>query len=190
MLHRNTQRPASTRSRCKRSSRSHRVSRPIILSKYKSQALPSSKILLPSVPQPTVYISAIQTETLNKAVRAFYEASHRRSLRKSELVTVETCSSVATSDTAQKNPLIYLPTEDPDDTTEHFCKCKEPYRNGELMFKCEGFCGDWYHPKCVNMSSLEIERQSQSAERWYCPTCRYKASEVMLSCGSFHSKKF
>ena len=50
------------------------------------------------------------------------------------------------------------------------------------MFKCEGFCGNWYHPYCLKMKNEEIDRQKNTNVRWYCPKCIKKAMEVMNEC--------
>jgi hypothetical protein len=67
--------------------------------------------------------------------------------------------------------------------SEAYCNCKKPYVAGELMFKCEGFCGNWYHPECLKMKTEEVERQKNSNVRWYCPECIWRAKEVMNGCG-------
>lgn len=65
---------------------------------------------------------------------------------------------------------------------ESYCNCNQPYSPGELMFKCEGFCGNWYHPHCLKMKVEEVEKQKNSSMRWYCPKCVNKAVEVMIEC--------
>lgn len=41
---------------------------------------------------------------------------------------------------------------------EKYCVCELPYSDGELMFKCEGFCINWYHPRCIGLQASEIEK--------------------------------
>jgi hypothetical protein len=82
-------------------------------------------------------------------------------------------------------PIIPAPVQEQtdafEDEEEVFCNCCLPYKAGELMFKCEGFCGNWYHPACVGIISAEIERQKNTTERWYCPDCLKEAYDIMVT---------
>ncbi|GBG76489.1 hypothetical protein CBR_g22237 [Chara braunii] len=47
-----------------------------------------------------------------------------------------------------------------------YCKCEMPYNPDVLMVQCEG-CRDWFHAKCMGLSTEEIKK----IERFFCPDC-------------------
>ena len=157
--------------------------KPTELYKYKSRVFSTLKSS-DKDPEPTVRISAVCLDRMHKVMRAFYEAANKRNSKRPDRAAQTQKETISTQDVEDKKPLSSYSEEDCEELGERFCMCNEPYKAGELMFKCEGFCGDWYHPRCVNMSYSETERQRNSNERWYCPKCRDKASEVMHACGT------
>lgn len=161
--------------------------KPIILYKYKSQ-VPRGACNGSSDPAPTKYISAVKIDTLSKPLRAYYEAASKRNTIRPDKLAPALKDSHSQPQVEESKDLPVASEEECENRVEYYCLCKEPYQNGDLMFKCEGFCGDWYHPRCVKMSNVETERQSNSKERWYCPLCRDKASEVMMICGGFRKE--
>ena len=112
---------------------------------------------------------AYDISNLSKTMRAYLEVSDsERNFRKISI------------DRSYSKQEIEVETEIKE--TESYCNCNQPYIQGELMFKCEGFCGNWYHPHCLKMKNEEIDRQKNSNVRWYCPKCIKKAMEVMNEC--------
>ncbi|XP_024385626.1 chromatin remodeling protein EBS isoform X1 [Physcomitrium patens] len=47
-----------------------------------------------------------------------------------------------------------------------YCKCEMPYNPDDLMVQCEN-CKDWFHPKCVMLSSEDIK----NVKNFHCPDC-------------------
>jgi hypothetical protein len=166
------------------------------LSKYKAALLPLM-LSLAKEPVGTCHVSAVSLGKLSKTIRAYYEVSSKKnSFRPDKLApfnsTHEAKDTLKIVDKKPDLPTKPAPTEELtgglDDEEEVFCNCSLPYRQGELMFKCEGFCDNWFHPGCVGMLAAEIERQKNTSERWYCPDCLNQAYDIMINCGT-HKKE-
>lgn len=67
-------------------------------------------------------------------------------------------------------------------TEEGVCVCRKAYLKSDLMFKCEGYCAQWYHPRCLGMQEDEIERHCRTRERWYCHHCFSLANSLLKCC--------
>ena len=52
-----------------------------------------------------------------------------------------------------------------------YCVCQSIYKDGELMFYCEGGCDNWYHPKCVGIGEDEAKKMVNPNEKWICSRC-------------------
>lgn len=52
-----------------------------------------------------------------------------------------------------------------------YCICKKPYKEGELMIKCDyEFCEGWFHLECVGFKDKTQEEINKI--KWYCSeTC-------------------
>lgn len=63
-----------------------------------------------------------------------------------------------------------------DEEVPVYCLCDLPFNPDIHMVKCNG-CGEWYHPRCLNLKDAEVEA-IDAGEEWTCPTCldRDKAS--------------
>lgn len=123
----------------------------------------------------TEVICAVDVNKLSKTDRAYHDAinrvsvlpdSHIRSSREPDLSVL-------------KEPVQSAPCE-----AGRFCICERPYMHGELMFKCEGYCANWYHPKCLGMQESEVEKHCKKEERWYCAECYQRAYSLVLSCST------
>ncbi|CDW88241.1 set1 complex component spp1 [Stylonychia lemnae] len=53
-----------------------------------------------------------------------------------------------------------------------YCICQQEYKNGNLMFQCEGPCEGWYHPHCMNLPPERVEELKNSKEPWICDFCQ------------------
>ena len=116
--------------------------------------------------------TAYEDASMSLTVKAFLEASNRKKLTWIPQTPVKKAHQEEySSEKEQSEENVY-------------CDCKRPYCPGELMFKCEGFCEGWYHPECLKMKPEEVERQTSSNERWYCPTCIYQAQMIVLNTNS------
>lgn len=147
----------------------HKVTKAIPLNKYRIKRpvrimsdWPSTKINNPSTP--------FDLSEASKTVRAYLEVNSRYYKRLNRIPS------------KANNIALDFMYENPEIDSESYCNCNQPYLLGELMFKCEGFCGNWYHPQCLKMKVEEIERQKNSSVRWYCPKCINRAKEVMMEC--------
>lgn len=59
-----------------------------------------------------------------------------------------------------------------DSEKETYCICNQEYIDGEFMLKCDGPCGDWFHPKCLNLTPEQeaIYREVEDSP-FYCHAC-------------------
>ncbi|XP_076929298.1 chromatin remodeling protein SHL-like [Bidens hawaiensis] len=55
-----------------------------------------------------------------------------------------------------------------------YCKCNMPYNPDELMVQCDG-CIDWFHPRCIGMSSAEAKH----TDHFLCETCLTEEQELL-----------
>ncbi|CAG9310431.1 unnamed protein product [Blepharisma stoltei] len=159
----------------------HVKGKPQILYKYKSSA--QKNILQKELSPETFYIKSIDYKTLSKSLQAYLEISHKKnSIRPDKFAYQEKQFPNLNEkpQTTNENQNVAVENTDGSDL---YCICKRPYVQGEIMFKCEGFCGNWYHPECINLHNSEIERQLNSSERWYCPNCMQAALEVVDDSG-------
>lgn len=49
-----------------------------------------------------------------------------------------------------------------------YCTCRSLYQEGVFMIGCDK-CGEWYHPKCIEMS----EAEAQQREEFVCKACMH-----------------
>mmetsp|Transcript_24216 Transcript_24216/g.43046 ORF Transcript_24216/g.43046 Transcript_24216/m.43046 type:complete len:208 (-) Transcript_24216:2630-3253(-) len=166
--------------------------RPIEISKYKAASLPKLFNGVRDLNSTTV-ASAVEVGKLSMTLRAYYEVANKKNSIKPDHIAN---SAIGPEVIDQPNLPEALPVPQSklalqeegngaiDYEEEVFCNCNLPYKAGELMFKCEGFCDNWYHPACVNMSVGEIERQKNTSERWYCPVCYKQAYDIMVTCST------
>lgn len=144
---------------------------------YTSQSSPASE---PYTPAPTLEISAVQPEQLSKTERAYHDAVERNvgiqpdHISRSATMPEPNLSVKPKAPEEGNRP---QPAED-----GRFCICERPYLHGELMFKCEGYCSNWYHPKCLGMQDSEIEKHCKKEERWYCTDCIQRAYSLLYAC--------
>lgn len=151
--------------------------KPKVLHKFKNN--PKSSVDPPQfIKSETTHIRAIEFQSLPKTLQAYIETSQKKNHIKPDRYASQEISEFQPKEKpcSPKEPV--KSTEKVEDGTV-YCICNRPYQMGETMFKCEGFCGNWYHPKCINMQTSETERQLNSNERWYCPECLQTAIEVM-----------
>lgn len=153
----------------KRSSHSHLS--PIELRQFKAPAIiPSPPPASDYQPTSTQFHTAISTDNMTKTKRAYHDVnSGNRSYA--------SFHALADENVAEKNA---------DETG--YCICRQAKLGEELMFKCEGYCGNWYHPKCLRMHAADIERNTRTSARWYCSECREQAYSLYLSCVSQPSR--
>ena len=59
---------------------------------------------------------------------------------------------------------------------ELYCVCHLPWDGNSLMVQCDD-CFDWFHPKCIGVSS----REAQSKNSFICPQCQYKPILKLLN---------
>jgi hypothetical protein len=146
-----------------------------VLKKYKVDR----KLVLPERVQVVEPIkrTAYEDSSMPATVKAFLEASNRK---RPSWITQTPVKKVQTEE---------YPSEKDQSEENVYCECRRPYSPGELMFKCEGFCEQWYHPECMKMKPEEVERQTTSNERWYCPSCIYQAQMIVLNTNSKLSYK-
>ena len=57
---------------------------------------------------------------------------------------------------------------------ERFCICRSPYRQGQVIFQCEGPCQKWVHPHCFGETAEAIAKYSDQKQGipYYCTFCR------------------
>lgn len=171
--------------------------KPIEVYKYKASSVPSLHTPLTEV-HATTRLRAVDLNNLSKTIRAYFEvSSHKNAIKPDKLahlnVPTESKEPFIPTNPPEVLSLKQLPTSEDlgaamEEEDEVFCNCNLPYKQGELMFKCEGFCDNWYHPACVGMMTAEIERQKNTTERWYCPDCLKQAYDIMVTCKS-HKKE-
>jgi hypothetical protein len=152
------------------------------LRRYKSSvyASNSSPVSEPYVPAPTQEISAVQPEQLSKTERAYHDVVERDGTIQPDHVSrsaIPTEQPLPAKFKAPEEGNRSQPAED-----GRFCICERPYLHGELMFKCEGYCSNWYHPKCLGMQDTEIEKHCKKEERWYCTECIQRAYNLLYTC--------
>mmetsp|Transcript_32702 Transcript_32702/g.56896 ORF Transcript_32702/g.56896 Transcript_32702/m.56896 type:complete len:203 (+) Transcript_32702:2391-2999(+) len=169
--------------------------KPIEVFKYKAASVPKL-CSHPSDVHSTTRLRAVDLKKLTKTVRAYFEVSSvKNTIKPDKLahlnVPLEAKESFITMNTTEVPQMKPAQPEDTnatyDEEDEVFCNCNLPYKQGELMFKCEGFCDNWYHPACVGMQTPEVERQKHTTERWYCPDCLKQAYDIMVTCSN-HKK--
>jgi PHD-finger len=165
-----------TRESIKKSESSlHKAIKFLTLYKYKIARKPEFESTWGSKKSPVVHC-AYDYSALPKTIKAYLQAG-KGSKKSSRTVPEKLVSQLD------------LPISSESFDTESYCNCNKPYSQGELMFKCEGFCGNWYHPECLKMKNEEIKRQENSNMRWYCPKCVNKAVEVMIECYDYIPSK-
>lgn len=160
------------------------------LRRYKSSVY-ADKPSIPKEPYAatvTVEISAVRADQLSKTERAYHDAIERNSAiqpdhlsRSASLPNTTRLTGKSKASEAGSRP---QPVED-----GKFCVCERPYLHGELMFKCEGYCGNWYHPKCLGMQDGEIEKHCKKEERWYCTDCIQRAYSLLYACALLKPNK-
>ena len=146
-----------------------------VLKNYKVQRNPSMS--LPKELSEPIRHSAYDFSHMPKTIQAFLEASNTK---KTSWITQTPVKKVVCDDFSSEK-----------DAGEEnlYCDCKRPYSQGELMFKCDGFCEGWYHPECLKMKPDEIDRQKGSQERWYCPNCIFQAQKIVVDTSDKFLKK-
>ena len=161
-----------------KAAKGHAKTKPKLLQKYKSKfhtAQPQDA----QPPEQTEHFCAIDLDHMPKALLAYHKASTKKNSIRPDNVpsTIKASPPPEKPPETTQIPLPGSPPKIPEDD-EKYCICEQPYSDGELMFKCEGFCINWYHPKCIGLQTNEIERQKNNKERWYCPTCCERAMGI------------
>ncbi|CAG9309925.1 unnamed protein product [Blepharisma stoltei] len=157
----------------------HVKSTPKILSKYKYKRKSSVDLQQQFTKSETTEIQAIEFEALPKTLQAYFKTSQMKNhIKPDRYASQEIPEFHHKEKPSSPQQQVKSTTEKVEDGTV-YCICNRPYQQGEIMFKCEGFCGNWYHPNCINMQASETERQLNTNERWYCPECLQTAIEVM-----------
>ena len=124
--------------------KSHKSSKLQLLHKYKILRKPEIKNY--SFADRPEFLFAIDRSSLSRTIQAYLEVHFsKKNFYK------------AGKETQPSKIDLLIDSENVD--VESYCNCNQPYSQGELMFKCEGFCGNWYHPLCLKMKVEEIERQ-------------------------------
>lgn len=154
----------------------HVKAKPQILYKYKSST--QKQVLSLTLNPETLYLKPIDYKSLSKALQAYLEISHKKNNIRPDKFAYQEKQIPNMNEKPQNIPETTNSSEGTDGN-DLYCICKQPYNPGEIMFKCEGFCGNWYHPECINLHNSEIDRQLNSTERWYCPNCMQAALEVV-----------
>lgn len=169
----------------------HSKSRPVELRRFKSQVFHKEvrKVEGEFSPSPTKFICAVKPENMSKTCRAYHEVEAiPRNIKPDHYVKV--VPQPEFKELKWQESVKPRPEPEPElgpapaDEDGRFCICNQPYLRGELMFKCEGFCGNWYHPKCLGMHYTEIEKHSKTSERWYCNECYEHAYSLYISCSA------
>lgn len=57
-------------------------------------------------------------------------------------------------------------------STKKYWICQSTWDGTAQMFFCEGDCGIWYHPPCLNISPKEAEKIAKSNIKWVCNYCK------------------
>ena len=159
----------------------HRVLTPLVeLSHYKSSVYADRTVVERERGKETVVLSAVDETKLSKTDRAYRMAST------TSQVAPDQVSTKCDSDPEKPAKAGPMPAEE-----GQFCVCGRPFLFGEIMFKCEGYCGNWYHPKCLGMIAQEVKKLRAKKERWYCDECLQHAYRIMLFCRvlTSHHKK-
>ena len=161
----------------------HPKSRPLALKTFQrlNKAAPRCDSSLFPRGVTTLYITAVKPEEMSKTDRAYHDVeTQRQAIRPDKEAKNEKSDEQKQSvEPAKPAKTDHAGPEDPCS----FCVCNRPYERGELMFKCEGYCGNWYHPKCLGMAEGEIERHCKTKERWYCNDCYERAHTLLVTCG-------
>jgi hypothetical protein len=59
-----------------------------------------------------------------------------------------------------------------------YCTCKRPYKEGELMIKCDyEQCEGWYHLECVGFKDKTVEEIMKI--KWYCSEACKEVSRLL-----------
>ena len=158
----------------------HVKSKPQVLYKYKVNR-PSKELSL-TWEHSSQKVVGFNLDSMPKTLRAYYSASKKRNAIKPDRLASQQAEAPPPPPVEKESaPEPKIPEKVDDDYV--YCVCKRPYTTGHLMFKCEGFCGNWYHPACLKMQQAEVERQQNSNERWYCPSCNLTAEQIVNECG-------
>lgn len=149
----------------------------VVLRKFKSSVYGPAEPTTDGLfgPKETEVICAVDVEKLSKTDRAYHDVLNRVSVLPDSLTRTGREPDLP----AGKDPARPPPCED-----GRFCICERPYMHGELMFKCEGYCANWYHPRCLGMQDAEVEKHCKKEERWYCADCYQRAYSLVLSCSA------
>jgi len=163
----------------------HLKTRPVELHKFKSAVFLRPAAAPPQhfSPAPTQFICAVKIENMSKTCRAYHEVEALpRCIKPDHQLKVPPApefKELPRPETPRHDP---EPEVMPADEDGRFCICNQPYFRGDLMFKCEGYCGNWYHPKCLGMHYTEIDKHSKTSERWYCNECYEHAYSLYVAC--------
>ncbi|XP_039290221.1 uncharacterized protein LOC111053697 [Nilaparvata lugens] len=76
-----------------------------------------------------------------------------------------------------------------DEVNESNCGvCSKVVKNNDNAIICDGLCANWYHIKCVKISSIDYQKIQDlgSKIKWYCDTCNLKVKNAIsnLNCTS------
>jgi len=150
--------------------------RPVELRRFKSAVfLPAAPApACDYLPTPTQFYTAICTDKMSKTRRAYYEVQNRS--RENGPV------GVLESDKVADIPVKVVLEPEEVQSEASLCICNQARLGTDLMFKCEGYCGNWYHPKCLGMHWTDIDKHTKTSARWYCNECRERAYGLYLAC--------
>ncbi|KAG8250090.1 hypothetical protein J6590_005483 [Homalodisca vitripennis] len=68
------------------------------------------------------------------------------------------------------------------DECQSYCPCCNKLVNdSDNALECEGFCKNWYHGECVNISDEEYEQINKICDKvkWYCVPCEQRIDRVV-----------
>ena len=152
----------------------HLKSKPVELHRFQSTVFRSTVAspVCEYMPTPTQFYTAICPENMSKTRRAYYDVQSRNSGN-------GTTGALGSGKLADK---MTAETEEIKEEISSYCICKQAKLGEDLMFKCEGYCGNWYHPKCLGMHWTDIDRHTKTSARWYCNECRERAYGLYLAC--------
>lgn len=67
------------------------------------------------------------------------------------------------------------------DSCEQCPSCLKSVSDEDFAVKCDGFCANWFHCKCVLINDDEYEHMRLLADKskWYCGPCDFRLAKVI-----------
>ena len=120
----------------------------------------------------TKVFTPIDTRTLNHTERSFYFV-YKQTSNSSEVLSDQMEEKLKKEN--GKGVFLQYKQEtllEELDPNIKYCICKLAWDGKTEMLACEGKCGNWYHPKCINISDKELKEIINSKSIWVCSKWR------------------